>query len=444
MSLFVEDSDESSSQPFYGANGSLPKVLAPPPVALPIELCENSVESLAYEHGGDRYPVYWALIGFFITALVALPVIKVETSISAAGLARPVRDRIEVRSQVSGMLRQLAVVENDQVRENQPLISIDSSALEERIKLKKSQQETARAKLNDLVHLLSLTEALNRRRIPGAQNHLQSIQALSGEIEALEGVRSALTTQVYLEGMEHLLASLRENLLGVVKLSRALDRANKLSAVGLIPEAEIEAQRYEFERAVDAQEIQIRSFLSPLRSQADELQTMLVALISEEKELGENLKNYQIAAPASGAAIGFRGLSPGSYVQAGQPIGYISASDDILVDVHVAPRDVGRVVLGGPVRIQVEAFPYTEWGMLSGVVAGLSEDVVAANSNEFRITVAPESVELRSPAGASGRLRKGMSVNVRFLLGERSLLSLLYDSARRWFDPTDARQTDTS
>src|SRR4029077_5267048 len=87
---------------------------------------------------------------------------------------------------------------------------------------------------------------------------------------------------------------------------------------------------------------------------------------SEARQLAEKRDLYSVKAPLDGAVIGLEGVVEGGYVQSGQRIGDISPTSDFVVDVSVPPKDIGRIFIGQPVNIQVDAYPYTIWGLLPG------------------------------------------------------------------------------
>ena len=85
-------------------------------------------------------------------------------------------------------------------------------------------------------------------------------------------------------------------------------------------------------------------------------------------------KLYSVKAPVDGAVIGLEGVFEGSYVQSGQRIGDISPTSDFVIDTLVPPKDIGRISKGQPVNLQIDAYPYTVWGLLPGRVIRISAD----------------------------------------------------------------------
>ena len=162
----------------------------------------------------------------------------------------------------------------------------------------------------------------------------------------------------------------------------------------------------------------------------------------EARQLTEVRSLYIIKAPVDGTVLGLDGVFEGSYVQSGQRIGDISPTSDCVIDVSVPPKDIGRISKGQPVYIQVEAYPYTVWGLLPGHVIRISADYVQENdtTSAFRVVVRPDRDFLETREGLRGVLKKGMTVNARFLVARRSLWELLYQSLDQIFNPVMSQE----
>jgi HlyD family secretion protein len=124
-------------------------------------------------------------------------------------------------------------------------------------------------------------------------------------------------------------------------------------------------------------------------------------------------------------------------VQTGQQIGDISPTSDFVFDVSVPPKDIGRIFKGQVVKMQVDAYPYTVWGLLTGRVSRVSADYVqeAESNGAFRVIVQPERDSLQTRDGLTGPLKKGMTGNARFFIADRSLWELVYQNMDNLFNP---------
>tara|TARA_R110002051_G_scaffold321948_1_gene411051 strand:- start:217 stop:534 length:318 start_codon:yes stop_codon:yes gene_type:complete len=100
------------------------------------------------------------------------------------------------------------------------------------------------------------------------------------------------------------------------------------------------------------------------------------------------------------------------------------------------PSDIGLLRTGTQVKIQVLAFNYNQWGMATGKIITISNDVLIINEIPmFKITCSIDQTELKLKNGFKGKLKKGMTINARFRIANRSAFNLLYDKVDDWFNP---------
>jgi membrane fusion protein, peptide pheromone/bacteriocin exporter len=173
--------------------------------------------------------------------------------------------------------------------------------------------------------------------------------------------------------------------------------------------------------------------------QADKVQKgfELEQLRTQARQLAEEAKLYSVKAPVDGVVIGLEGVFEGSYVQSGQRIGDISPTSDFIIDALVPPKEIGRIFKGQAVNLQIDAYPYTVWGLLPGRVIRISADYVQESdaTSVFKVIVRPDRVYLQALNGLKGSLKKGMTVTARFFVARRSLWELLYENLDTHFNP---------
>jgi HlyD family secretion protein len=159
--------------------------------------------------------------------------------------------------------------------------------------------------------------------------------------------------------------------------------------------------------------------------------------------LEEQREHHVVRAPASGVLVGFTGWSPGAQVVAGQSLGVLSPGDALRIESRVSTRDIGFVRAGQAVRLQVDAYPYTQWGMVDGAVESIGADLVTAGEGGgpgyFKVLIRPRATHLALPNGVRGELKKGLTLAVRYVVVRRSLLQVLHDDASAWLNPQDGR-----
>ncbi|MCK7555323.1 hypothetical protein MKQ70_10045 [Chitinophaga sedimenti] len=111
-----------------------------------------------------------------------------------------------------------------------------------------------------------------------------------------------------------------------------------------------------------------------------------------------------------------------------------------MAECYVSPRDIAYLKAGMPARFQVEAFNYNEWGLVQGKVLSVDNDfTMMDNQPVFKVRCAFASPAVETAHGVKGQLKKGMTLQARFILTKRSLFQLLYDKADDWINPNNRK-----
>jgi HlyD family secretion protein len=346
--------------------------------------------------------------------LGSLPFIQVDVSVRAPGIVRSQTERVELKAPVSGRIAEVLVHDNERVVEGQTVMVIAAGELDERL----SRQLELRAD----------REAL-----------LGDLQALLEAGELAQGIRSL--------ALRHELAQFQVQLdayrLAEAKAASELNRYVALADKGIATRQELDNVRYESER-LRAESLLLREQTrTRWAARLKDEQIALADLASESRRMAEARSHHVVRAPATGVLVGFNGWRPGVQAVAGQPLGVISPSDALQVESFVSSRDIGQVAIGQTVRLQVDAFPYTQWGVLAGIVEAVGDDLLASEAQDapgyYKVLIRPARSQLSLPNGAVGKLRKGLTLSARYVVARRSLLQVLYDDASAWFNPMDSR-----
>jgi HlyD family secretion protein len=108
----------------------------------------------------------------------------------------------------------------------------------------------------------------------------------------------------------------------------------------------------------------------------------------------------------------------------------------MLVIAYVQPNDIGFIKKDMNVRLQVDAFNYNQWGMAMGRVIAVPQDIkIIDNKPVFEVRCSLNKDFLQLKSGYKGYLKKGMTLQARFIVTERSLWQLLYDKVDDWVNP---------
>lgn len=355
--------------------------------------------------------IYSTCIAFCCGMVLAMPLIKTDISIRSSALIRPAAELNTIRSIASGRVKDAYLTENKKVKAGEVLYIVESETLNEQEKFYTEKIE------------------LNETLIKDAEMIIEASKAQAG---ANPTFTNAIYNQTYFTYRQ----KLNETLTVFNKAKQAYNRQYKLFQEKVIAAMEFENFQFELKKSEDA----ISQLKETHRSQ---WQTELKTLLEEKKELESQLVRVQkeksmltIKAPVSGTIQNVTGVYPGSMVYTNQELGQISPDTSILVIAYVQPNDIGFIKKDMNVRLQVDAFNYNQWGMATGKVINVPQDVkITDNKPVFEVRCSLDRDYLQLKNGYKGYLKKGMTLQARFIVTQRSLWQLLYDKVDDWLNP---------
>ena len=354
--------------------------------------------------------IYLATLMALVGLAGSLPFIHLTVSSQAPGTLRPLAEKTEVRPLVAGTITQLRAKENQTASKGDTLLVLQSSAMEAQLGLNAKQQAEKLAFIADLKQLTGGTTA----------------------------PRGGLRTQLY--GQQAAQFHYQQQLLRnqMQKSARDLATTQRLYAEKVIARIEFEDKTFAHRKLLDEARVLAETQRSQWQTDLNAHRAALAELHGRQQQLRQESRLYAITAPVAGTVQQLAGKYAGSYVQAGELLGTISPDGDLLAECYVSPKDIGFMRVGMPVRFQIDAFDYNQWGVVEGQVTDIAPDFVLLKEQQpvFKVRCRLSRSYLRLKSGYRGQLRKSMTVRARFQLAERSLWQLLFDKADDWLNPT--------
>ncbi|WP_065219344.1 MULTISPECIES: HlyD family efflux transporter periplasmic adaptor subunit [Butyricimonas] len=169
-----------------------------------------------------------------------------------------------------------------------------------------------------------------------------------------------------------------------------------------------------------------------IRENAKVKQGDTIFTIIDQKSNGK----YTVCSPISGVCVNTGKLVEGLRVLLGQQLMEIVPDSEFCVECNVLSKDIGLLRVGLPCKILVDAYNYNQWGMLNGVLIEISEQpIMSYQGMAYKVycSVSENFLELKN--GYRGYLKRGMSVNCRFVINRRRIIDLLYDKVENWINP---------
>ena len=374
----------------------------------PADALDDSLETHLARYARAGRGVYFATLTLVIAAATALPVVKVNVTVRSPGIIRPATEKQEIHALVSGLAAQVLVRDNQTVAQGDTIVLLHATALDDRAALLAARVLEKQGLLADLTLLLSRSDP-------------------------------ALHTADYQREYRQFVTEVRDNRLAQERARRETARVRDLYRTQATTASDLEDKEFRLAQLQSQGRMILERYRGRWQTALTSLRSDLQDLASQQAQVAEQRAAYTITAPASGTVELVASLSAGSPVQEGELLAVISPRSDFVAQVYVAPRDIGLLHPGMAVRMMVDAFNYSDWGVIEGSVTEISDDFVEVDGRPmFKVTCALARTRLSLANGFTSTVRKGMTLQARFVVAERSLLQLLRDDVNDWLNPARA------
>jgi multidrug resistance efflux pump len=378
----------------------------------PADVLENSVEGYLPRVAVRSQWIYAIIILAVILTLFSLPFLYIDISIPGNGILRTKNEKTELRSLVDGVIQHVAVSENQSVKQGEVLYEVNSQELSAKFQWNNDQQKEKASFMNDLRELVRL----NKGNL--YDNH-------------------TFGTSLYAQQFFSFQSKMRESLFHQQKIKKELDADRKLYQDRVIAMREYDTKEFEYTQSIARYESDFQQQLGLWQSELSSHHVALRQLVSDEKQLEEQKRNFTIVAPVTGTIQQLPGKYAGSFIQAGELLGVISPDDSLLIaECYISPQNIGLIREKQSVLFRMDAFNYNEWGMIEGTVIDIARDFTIMNDSPvFKVKCALSHNGLELKNGYSVILTKGLTLQAEFIVTRRSLYQLIYDKADDWLNP---------
>jgi len=365
------------------------------------------VENQIYRHSRKNHRIYLVTVFSIILFLILLPFTDVDIVIQSAGTVRPVSEKVEIKSSLTEMVESVLAQEGEQVHSGDTLITFNTSSIDARIKYQQVMEKDFENQISDLAKCTSNPETSFEFRSARRQQEMALFERQRDEI-----------------------------VLNISNADKKLSRNKLLYKSGVIAEDEFENFVQEKEKNAKELKTLTENRISMWKSDLNEFQNNLSEVKTTLRQLYRERKMYTVLAPVNGTLDQFSGIYRSTYLMCGQSIAVISPDSTLIIENYVKPKDIGFLHKGMPVNIQVESFNYNQWGMLKGKITDISSDfILSDNTPYYKVKCQIYRNYLKRKDGQKGYLKKGMSIQSRFMITRRSLFQLLYQTFDEWANP---------
>lgn len=224
------------------------------------------------------------------------------------------------------------------------------------------------------------------------------------------------------------LRSLLDKGLGDKVRLRALER-DKAEVEGIL--SDVRARRSQAKLQISEAKLQItqtrQEFVKNVVAELNETQVKIGDSQERERALADTLRRTEVLAPVSGRVVALDVHTEGAVLPPGGKImDIVPQAETLLVDAHVSPADVDKVVPGLVSRVRFTAFNQRTTPTALGKVLSISADRLTDPTTNMpyylaRIQISPE--EMATLKGLE--LIPGMPADVMIVTGERTVLDYM-------------------
>ncbi len=391
------------------------------PELFPKEIIENSAEGHFVDHNVTSKAIYLSVLFFIVLALACLPFIFVDISVKSNGLIRPLTYKNIITAPVSGRVKAVYMEENTAVQKDETVLIIETDQIEGQILTNNTRISKVEKFIDDLNRLI----------------HTSKFDA-STPINTFQ-------TSLYAQSFLHFQQQLHEADNQYRKIKTEFDRKQLLLKEKVIAQVEYDNIEFELNQSLININVIEKAQKNKWQMELNGYQQELTKLEADNRRLQQEKEKYVVRAPLSGVIQNLSGIYNGSFIHANQQIAEISPDSGLIVECYVTPADIGLLKKGTLARFQIDAFNYNEWGVITGEVVEISNDISISDGQplfKVRCSLNKDFLELKN--GYIGKIKKGMTLQARFLIAERSLFHLLYDNVNDWLNPSQNEIETTS
>lgn len=357
--------------------------------------------------------IYLLFLGILLAAIIALPLIYVDIAVQSRGTFQSALQRNSLMSSVGGRLETWNLKENQKVKKGDVLAVIRGEVLNLEMQGLKERLTVLDEFIHDLNKLLKLD--LSTYSMEPVSLRSKFYQAILLEYQTKFNNQDA----------------------AVQKLERDFERAQTLFDGKALAFADYDIADIQYKQAKSQLDLISKQQRNLWEQELVNHQNERVRLLNQKSVFSEQMDQYKVIAGTNGTLINVLNLNEGDFVHPQQKLAEISPDTTLLAVTYISPMDIAFIEKGQEVSFQIDAYNYNQWGIATGKVIDIADDLSLLSEKEagFLVTCALDNPSLILSNGQEGYVKKGMTYNARFVIARRSLFQLLYDKVDNWLNP---------
>lgn len=417
--------------------------------------------------------ILWAIAVFFVTAIIWASLAKLDKVTSGGGKVIPSSQLQVVQNLEGGIVKKVLIREGQHVEKGQQLLLIDDTLFQSNYREKAQDVASLQAdsiRLNQLIQSVVINkveatkdwqktvvisqESLNYDA-KFTQSHPRLVQQQKNEYH---DVFANLSNQlnVAAEQIKQKQRELKETQSRIYSLASSYKIAKKeynitkpLADEGVVPQIELlKLQRSlnDTNRDLTSAQMQVPvlkagvqevtykylnialDFRSKMQQELSDISTKLASQSETQIGLEDRVARTVVTSPVKGTIQKIHVNTVGGVIQPGMDlVEIVPTEDNLLIEVKIAPQDIGFLHPGLKAIIKFTAYDFTNYGGLKGTLETISADTIQdeEGNSYYLVRIRTEENNLVGPTGESLPIIPGMTTSADIITGKRSVLDYL-------------------
>ncbi|NOH31492.1 HlyD family type I secretion periplasmic adaptor subunit [Vibrio mediterranei] len=379
-------------------------------------------------------------------------VTQVDEIAKAKGTVVPEGERQIIQSDIGGKLKTISVAEGDMVEAGQVLVEFDATFQTTALEELKAQQASLNLTIERLSSLIDEREpdfdlyqnqypelVAQQRAQRSAQVALYYQKRIVLEKEAEQIAEQLRSTEKAIPAYERQLSASKQELgilqkgqkSGNISRLRVLEMQQKVASI----EQQIEEARGKkalLIKQADSNDEKISQLLAEAKvevaDQRSKAASELSALEARVRSGEAKLTNTVLTSPLQGLVQSIPSTKVGAVIQpGGTVVEIVPIGGTADFKAQLSPRDIGFVNEGQSARVKIDAYDYSRFGALKGIVESISPTTSKDEKGNifYEVTIAVEKPYFRDDPEKFALL-PGMTGEVDITTGEKTVFQYLW------------------
>ena len=338
---------------------------------------------------------------------------EIDQVARAPGVVIPSSKIQVIQSKDGGVLLALPIGAGDRVEKGQIVAQFDVTEAE-------ADYREAKARVAGLEARMVRLRAEIYGRLPDFSSLSQEFPQFIKSQEALYLKRTAAQKDE-IASLKSILALVEEE----IAMNEPLEKQGDVSKTELL-----RLQRQEAELV--AQIINTRNeYFEDAQAEYNELEGEREGVAQVLVQRRRQLRQQTLTAPVAGVVKNIRVTTEGGVIRPGEDVMEIVPIEDALViEAKVSPADIGFISLGQDAAVKIDAFDYTIYGDLTGILFYISADTLEENTRQgdlpfYRVHVRTDGKRFSAVPDKDLQILSGMTATVEIRTGKNTILNYL-------------------